>query len=240
MGSHGPDLQPLRVVQSHRHARLAALLDLEGPAPLAAAASPGRPRWLGTDPSCDGGPLHRETPVAGAGELNEEIGAKGREAAALLRREGLPAVETHQRGIGAVHGAIGPEQQPLAKAEVSGAHFSSRRCHGDHVTSGVQLQHSLGIGLADPLERLGRQPQIPGQHQWLQRCFQRGLGRSWGWGWGGQSPGWRLAVISLLGGRIGWQLGKPGEIHGQERMVGDVKKWHGCGRTVLFIQGALG
>ncbi len=44
--------------------------------------------------------------VAGARELNHQIGAEGRKAATLVGGEGLPAVDSHEGDIGAEPGAI--------------------------------------------------------------------------------------------------------------------------------------
>jgi hypothetical protein len=45
--------------------------------------------------------------VAGAGQFHHHIGTERRKAAALLRRESLPALLEHKGSIGAEHGAIG-------------------------------------------------------------------------------------------------------------------------------------
>ena len=45
--------------------------------------------------------------IAGTGQLDDQLRAKGSETAALLDAEGLPAFDGHHGGIGAQHGAIG-------------------------------------------------------------------------------------------------------------------------------------
>ena len=104
------------------------------------------------------------TGTTGARELHHQIGAEGSETAALLGAEGLPAIEGHQRGIGAEHGVVGEaeaggaveqlqEQRAVLKGlpekategAVAGAHLASGGGHADQGTSGGQLQHRLAM-----------------------------------------------------------------------------------------------
>ena len=102
----------------------------------------------------------------------------------MFGAEGLPAIFEHKGGIGAEHGAIrqaeacGAVKDPQAglaageghaqldeQATVAAARFPSGWRHDDEKTFSRELQHRLRIELADPLELLRRQPQIPGQQQ---------------------------------------------------------------------------
>ena len=85
----------------------------------------------------------------------------------MLGRKALPAIEGHQSGIGAEHGVVGQVEAGGAVEQlqgqiaalqglpeksidgtVAGTRFTTGGGHQDRGTIGGQLQHRLGIGLA--------------------------------------------------------------------------------------------
>jgi hypothetical protein len=136
--------------------------------------------------------------IAGAGQLHHQIGAEGRETSALRRREGLPTLQAHQRGIRAQHRAIGQsktaraieqlepkaagancEPQESSEGAVAGAGFTASGCHVDQLATGIELQHGVGVGAADSPELLWGELQIAWKAKRAQRVNTRGLGRGW-------------------------------------------------------------
>jgi len=86
--------------------------------------------------------------LSDAGQFDHQIGTEGREAAALLRSEGLPAILQHMGGIGAEHGAIGQEEASAAGKDPQGGL--------DALQGQAQLDEQAAVaaaGLSSSLER---------------------------------------------------------------------------------------
>jgi hypothetical protein len=112
--------------------------------------------------------------ITGAGQLDHQLGAQGREAAALLGSKGQAGILAQQGAIRAEHGAIrqteacGAVEHPpvlVPPAEgtqlendltIAATRFAARWRHGNQRSISRQLQHRLWIGLAHPLELLRR------------------------------------------------------------------------------------
>lgn len=56
---------------------------------------------------------------------------------------------------------------PLQRA-IAGACFAAGGGHGDQLAISREFEHRIGIGLANQLELIGVEPQLPGQLQRLQ------------------------------------------------------------------------
>ena len=66
------------------------------------------------------------------------------------------AVEQLQGEAGGTH--RDPEES--AERLVSGSRFAACWCHLDQTAAGIELQHGIGIGLADSRKLFGGQPEI--------------------------------------------------------------------------------
>jgi len=121
--------------------------------------------------------------IAEAGKLHHQIRAEGSEAVPFLGSESLPAIEAHQRGVGAKHGAIGqtetrgaakylpsplvvgPEQQAHLQPGIAGAGFTACGCHRENAAISGEFEHGIAALSAEQRELIRREPQAGGKPQ---------------------------------------------------------------------------
>ena len=134
----------------------------------------------------------RKTLLPPDGQFHHQVGAEWRKTSTLLRAQGLPAIQPHQRGIRTDHrtirklkacGAI--ERLPLRSAlgkhlelkeelSVSGSGFTACRRHRDDTTIRGQLKHCVPIFSTEQFELIWGQAQISRNPQLREILMQVG------------------------------------------------------------------